>query len=111
MPFPPPGVTVNTASSPNVYFTVECSGANSIEEYRLSALSIYPNPFRDKLTIRTDNFGELSITVTSPSGQIVMSRSFAGNMHQIDLSSIQRGVYFITIRSENYITSEKIIKL
>ncbi|MFH0759599.1 MAG: T9SS type A sorting domain-containing protein [Bacteroidota bacterium] len=111
MPFPPAGVTVDTISSPNVFFTTECSEANNIHEIRQSALSIYPNPFRDILTIRTDNFEELSITVTSPNGQIVESRNFAGNLLRIDLSSIERGVYFITIRSKNFVTTRKIIKM
>jgi len=34
-----------------------------------------------------------------------------GTVHQIDLSSFKKGVYFITIRSKEYVTTEKIIKL
>jgi hypothetical protein len=34
-----------------------------------------------------------------------------GKSHQIDLSSFQKGVYFITIRSKDFVTTRKVIKL
>jgi hypothetical protein len=34
-----------------------------------------------------------------------------GNTHQLDLSSLQKGVYLITIRSKEFATTKKIIKL
>ncbi len=34
-----------------------------------------------------------------------------GTSHQIDLSTFQKGVYFITIRSKDFATTRKIIKL
>lgn len=111
MPFPPADVTVNTSYSPNVTYTTECSEDNSVEELNQSGLSIYPNPVMDILTIETIIPGELSISITSLNGQIIESRNSAGSTHQIDLSSFQRGVYFIIVRSKNNVTTEKIIKL
>jgi hypothetical protein len=34
-----------------------------------------------------------------------------GTTQQLDLSSFQSGVYFITIRSKDFVTTRKIIKL
>ena len=34
-----------------------------------------------------------------------------GPTHQLDLSSFQKGVYFITIRSNDFVRTRKIIKI
>ncbi len=73
--------------------------------------NIYPNPTIDILTIETDNLDQYSIEITSLNGQIICSTEMEGTNHQIDLSSFQKGVYFITIRSKDFARTEKIIKL
>ncbi len=109
MPFPPEGVSVNMTGSPNVEFK-DCSGTE-IEEYSMSGLSIFPNPTNTLLTIEADQPGYHSMEITSLNGQLTYSEEMEGSTHQIDLSSFQKGVYFITIRSEDFVTTRKIIKL
>ncbi|MFC2115150.1 T9SS type A sorting domain-containing protein [Bacteroidota bacterium] len=74
-------------------------------------ISIYPNPIEDLLTIETYIPQHLSIEISSLNGQLIYSREMEGSSHQIDLSSLQRGVYFITVRSKDFVRTEKIIKL
>ncbi len=49
--------------------------------------------------------------ITSLNGQLLYSDKIEGPTHQIDLSSFQKGLYFITVRSRDYVWTEKIIKL
>jgi hypothetical protein len=44
-------------------------------------------------------------------GPILIRQEIEGTSHQLDLSSFQKGVYFITIRSKDFVTTRKIIKL
>jgi hypothetical protein len=106
----PEGVTVDTAGSPNVVFTTECAGTG-IERHHLSEISIYPNPANDLITIELGTDGRFTIEIVSLSGQLLYSGKMEGLSHELDLSSFQHGVYFITVRSKKFIKTEKIIKL
>ncbi len=110
MPFTPSGVYVETSGSPNVEFK-DCSSTTGIEKSGLTELSIYPNPTNTLLTIETENPDHYSINITSLNGQLIFSTRMEGTSHQIDLSSFQKGVYFITVRSEDFVTKKKMIKL
>ncbi|MEN8229989.1 MAG: T9SS type A sorting domain-containing protein, partial [Bacteroidota bacterium] len=72
---------------------------------------VYPNPTNDLLTIETDRFDQYSINITSLNGQFIYHTTLEGPTQQIDLSPFQKGIYFITIRSKDFVTTEKIIKL
>ena len=72
---------------------------------------IYPNPTNDILTIVTGNIGQHSIKITSLNGQLIFSGEMEGSFHQIDLSSFQIGLYFVRVKSRDYVRTEKIIKL
>ncbi|MFH0758174.1 MAG: kelch repeat-containing protein [Bacteroidota bacterium] len=74
-------------------------------------LSIFPNPTRDLLTIQTEFQGAHSIEISSLNGQQILVGEMEGTTHQIDILSFQKGVYFITIRSKDFVTTRKIIKL
>lgn len=73
--------------------------------------TIYPNPADKLINIHANEFGYYSIVIVSLKGQIIHSCDFTGSSCQLDLSSFQKGVYCITIRSKNFVTTEKIIKL
>jgi C1A family cysteine protease len=107
-PFPPPNITVATNDSPNVYFTTECT--NAIEESSLNRTFIYPNPVNDLLSIETSEPGHHSIEILSLKGQLIYRNKMEGPTHQIDFSSFLKGVYLITVRSKDFVKTEKIIK-
>jgi hypothetical protein len=109
IPFPPSEVHVSTTGSPNVEFK-DCS-AIGIEEYSQSGLFVYPNPTNNLLTIETESPDRYSIIITTLNGQQILIEEMEGSSHQIDLSPFKKGVYFITIRSEDFVTTRKIFKL
>jgi len=111
-PFPPSGMDIITAGSPNVYFTENCTGcATGIEEIPHSGISVYPNPAYEFVTIRSTHPEHMSIEITSSTGQLVSSTEMDGSSLQLDLSSFREGVYFITVRSKDFLTTMKFVKL
>ncbi len=74
-------------------------------------ISLYPNPVIDFLNIESQFSGEHSVEIFSLNGQLLFNQVLEVNLHQIDLSSFQKGTYFITIRSKDFVTTRKIIKL
>lgn len=104
----PAGVDVYTEGSPNVYFTTGCTVG--LSEYQQEKLNIYPNPANDLLTIETTNPESLSIEIHTLNGQLLYNDKMEGPTLQIDLSSFQKGLYFITVRSRDYVRTEKLIK-
>ncbi len=74
-------------------------------------ISIFPNPVKDFLSIETSNKELQSIEIHSINGQRIYSTKMEGTTQKIDLSSFQKGAYFITVRSKYFVTTRKIIKL
>jgi hypothetical protein len=82
-----------------------------IENILAGQIRIFPIPTSKLITIQVGEPGEFSIEIISVNGQIILSRDFIGEIYQIDLSPFQKGVYFITLRSKDFGTTRKIIKL
>lgn len=75
------------------------------------SFSIYPVPANDWLTVETELSAPYTIAITSMNGQLLYNGEVKRNLHRIDLSAFRDGIYFITIRSEDSVTTSKIIKL
>lgn len=74
-------------------------------------IKITPNPSVGIFNLWVNHSNAYFIDITSQNGQLLLNKKMAGTTRQIDLSSFQSGVYFITIRSEDFVTTRKIIKL
>jgi len=114
LPFPPDGVEIDTTDSPNVCFETDCNGAcgtTGIITNSPTELSIYPNPAIDILTIETNRPGQHTVEIASVNGQLLFIDKIEEPTFHIDLSSFQKGLYFITVRSSDFVRTEKIIKL
>ncbi len=72
---------------------------------------ICPNPTHGLLTIIRHHSDLTVIEIKSLNGQLIYQQEMAETQCQIDLSSFQKGFYIITIRSKNFVTTRKIIKL
>lgn len=71
---------------------------------------IYPNPTNKFLTIETGISDIYNINITSINGQLLLNKVFVGVDFKIDLSAFQSGIYLVTIRSKDFITTRKIVK-
>jgi hypothetical protein len=81
----------------------------------LSFFKIYPNPTTGKLTLELTEISEkmsITIEVYSMKGEkLLMENLFGANIHLIDLSSKQPGLYFIRVMKEDKVGIEKVIKM
>lgn len=102
---------VNTETVQTLYFTNRKGHVVSSESYSANNFELFPNPVSDLLTIKTRYSAYQTIEITSLNGQQILIEEMKGTSHQLDLSSFRKGVYFITIRSEDFATTRKIIKL
>jgi len=73
------------------------------------AVQIFPNPVRNELNIATDN--NLTITgasIFNVSGQMIQTAANPG--HQIDVSSLPQGIYFIRIETDQGTVTKHFVK-
>lgn len=81
------------------------------EEVADNHVEIYPNPVNDILTINSNDLSAQSIKLIALNGEVLSSFTYNGGSTQLDLSSFEKGVYFVKIISKERITSRKVIKL
>ena len=75
------------------------------------SFQLYTNPIKDVLTIVTNETGEYYIEITSISGEILYMNTISESTSHIDLSSFQKVIYFITIRSNEIVITKMIMML
>lgn len=92
------------------------TGTVGVEETNIfDELTIYPNPTSGQFRIVVDNqyYGEMLISILDQGGKTVanMKSEKTTDFHSIpfDLSSLSKGIYFITIRSGKLSVNKKII--
>lgn len=76
-----------------------------------SFLKIYPNPVKGQFRISCDSDLPFSLTISTDKGEIIRELKSLTNTLEIDLSTYAQGIYFITIRSKDFVTTRKIVKL
>lgn len=74
-------------------------------------IRFYPNPAQTCLYIETAEPILCHIDIKTTNGQVIFSQVTNSTNMVLDLNSIQSGLYFITIRSKEFIRTERIIKL
>ncbi len=71
-------------------------------------VSVFPNPAEDIIHIRSNN-NIISISITDITGKIILQQNKRTN--SVDISKLEKGIYFIIIyEKENQITEKIIIK-
>lgn len=88
-------------------------GGEQFIDDRQNILKLYPNPFTDELMVEipTDISGLIRLEVFTATGRLAYTTIPDMQLKTLDLSFLSRGVYYISIRSKDFIASKKIIKL
>lgn len=95
----------NTARDRRTY--PSCSSL-SIEEEQFHNLALHPNPTRDKIYLNTEQ--ESHFTLTNTNGQVLNKGLLVKGNNNIDLSQLNNGLYFLSIKTAKGTTTKKIIK-
>jgi len=82
----------------------------SIEEQEKRAVSVYPNPVSNALTITTPTANIKSITMTSILGKKLLAVTVNNLTHKLDVSHLPNGVYLIQIETDLNKQTYKVIK-
>lgn len=71
---------------------------------------LYPNPATDSFYIKSDFFSSFDISITNIIGQKMLQKSVTHNLDKVDIGSLSKGIYFVSIKDENQQTL-KTVKL
>ncbi len=95
-------------------YTVNESVITSTTTLAESALIIYPNPFKNTLTLKTDiRNQDMNITIENLAGQIIYKTEVKSNTQNgIDIPSRSwaSGVYLVTLKSGEGVITRKVVK-
>ncbi|MBC8486931.1 MAG: T9SS type A sorting domain-containing protein [Bacteroidetes bacterium] len=95
------------------FFGGACDSTTNIREnINNQIISIYPNPTTNKLFIEMQNRQDVIISIFNSLGQIVYTAKIETDNKTINISGLQKGLYFVEIKDlkGNIMLSEKIIK-
>ena len=74
-------------------------------------VKIYPNPTANQITLAFDQLTSGQIHLFNLTGQQVLIEQITQTKtHQISVADLPKGVYFVTIKTENTTITKKIIK-
>jgi hypothetical protein len=82
-----------------------------ITENEMNSFSIYPNPFRNEVTVELDEFtGPATITICDFSGRKLVQKEISGISQTFDMSSFSNGIYILQFQNTNGIITKRVIK-
>jgi mannose/cellobiose epimerase-like protein (N-acyl-D-glucosamine 2-epimerase family) len=72
-------------------------------------VNIYPNPANDLVNIETSDHNFSIIEVRSASGAVVITKPVSDNLTKLNISSLNKGLYLVTLRGNTKSITQKLI--
>ncbi|MFC2137859.1 MXAN_6640 family putative metalloprotease [Bacteroidota bacterium] len=95
------------------YINVNADTTEGIESIALNSYNIYPNPSSGMVYVSVDNsLNSISaIQIISISGEVILVNSIKSNdqLFEIDMTSVEKGMYFLKLIEGNNMRIEKLI--
>ncbi len=88
--------------------TLVVDGCTSIGETAFGTISIYPNPVKNVLNIRSE-YTINNIRIFNFTGQVVEDKQITNKIIQINTSNLKAGVYLLQIETGKGVTSKRIV--
>jgi photosystem II stability/assembly factor-like uncharacterized protein len=93
------------------YIRVIPASGNSIEDLNNLQVTLYPNPATNTLTISTDlNLKNGQLQIHNAQGQLVIHSTFDVQRSTFDISSLNSGIYFLSLTNGTEVVSKKFVK-
>jgi hypothetical protein len=81
-----------------------------VEEVLAPELHMYPNPATRILTLELRNLGEVGsmVKIFNIAGRAVYNAEHTQSMVEIDVSGLDEGVYFVTVKADEFVTTRRL---
>lgn len=89
--------------------TINLTDWTDVAQFKNARIDVYPNPAKSTIKINTTEDQIETMRILDLSGRVVLNRSFLANK-DIDISSLQKGMYVLQLQYKNAIISTKLIK-
>jgi hypothetical protein len=89
-------ITVGSCTAMSDCHQVVISSMNIVQ---VPSFKLSPNPAKESLLIRTDDMHRYQIELLDLQGKIIRMEQVVSNRHQMDVSSLQRGMYIVILRN------------
>lgn len=95
-----------------IYYHTSLVSAVGMEEISKELeLNVYPNPFKDNITISLEDVDTYEVTLVDISGKIIIHENYTStNLINLNLNNLSNGQYIITVQNENSLITKKLIK-
>jgi hypothetical protein len=64
-----------------------------------TGLQLYPNPFKDQIRLEGDQLRALRVTILNSTGQVVREKDVAADQSTLELSGLEKRLYFIQVNN------------
>jgi len=92
-------------------FTVEVrDNPTKISDLLNEGISVYPNPAINRVYIKSDTKNIKRLVLSSSVGQVINVVNVNNNKSTLDMSGLNKGLYILTIETDENVYSTKLIK-
>ena len=104
--------TISISNVETLYIKKPPDPVPGFEEFNLGSVHVFPNPFRDELTIRIPGIEEnCRVEIIDALGAIINSSILTKEINHIDLSQIKPGLYYLKFADQSgNMSVRKIVK-
>jgi S-formylglutathione hydrolase len=82
----------------------------STRDFTTFDFTIYPNPVHDYVSIETNGIISIIVELSTLSGTVIYQSKIEETLHQINMSSLSSGIYFIIVKSKDFAVTHKVLK-
>ncbi len=82
--------------------------STAVTEFEKDAISIYPNPVSNIITI--NGMEQATVELYNSSGQLLQIKETIGNVEQFDLTEYAAGIYFFNVKTAEESRAYKVVK-
>ncbi len=92
--------------------TSDCISVSSLglDEVSANKIKLYPNPATTKLYLEYPEFSNGIVEIFNLFGQKVIEQPISGVINEIEVNSLNSGIYFIRLNRNSYISNYKLLK-
>ena len=88
--------------------TVAAFVPTAVESVKLDEINIYPNPAKSLFIVKNTEQSEMKVVVLDTFGRELYSQVGIGEIN-FDCSNFQTGVYFISVETQNHVSTQSIV--